>query len=205
MLISFDNIVQNYGVPRGIIHIGAHLMEERPDYMRHGLTNTIWIEANPELYTIIVNKISDTEKVFNYAIGETSDTPTTLYCTNNSQSSSTLPLGTHKVYYPNILVSHTKEVMSQRVDDIISKYNILINNYNFVNIDIQGVELRAIKSFGNLLSQINFIYTEVNREHLYKNCDLITDIDQYLTNFDFTRVETVWTDNNWGDALYLRR
>lgn len=204
MLISFDYIAQTYGTPRGIIHIGAHLMEERPDYVRYGLNNTIWIEANPELYAVIVNKISDEEKVFNYAIAETSDRPITLYCTNNSQSSSILPLGTHKKYYPDISVSHTKEVMSQRVDDIILKYNILIDNYNFVNIDIQGVELRAIKSFGSFLSKIDFIYTEVNREYLYDNCDLISDIDNYLNSFGFKRKDTSWTNSNWGDALYVK-
>jgi FkbM family methyltransferase len=180
-------------------------MEERADYMRYGLNNTIWIEANPELYATIVRQISDNEKAINYAVAETSDKYITLYCTTNSQSSSVLPLGSHKKYYPNIVVSHTKEIITQRVDDIISKHNILIDNYNFINVDIQGVELRALKSFGNLLSKIDFIYTEVNREHLYENCDLITDIDEYLEKFSFSRAEVSWTDSNWGDALYVKR
>lgn len=205
MLIPFDDIVKRYGLPRGIIHIGAHLMEERSDYMRHGLDNTIWVEANPDLCSIVINNISEREIVINHAIAEVSDLETTLYCTNNSQSSSILPLGTHKKYYPHIGVSHTKQVISQRMDDIISKYSICMNNYNFVNIDIQGVELQALKSFGNHLSDVDIIYSEVNREHLYENCDLITDIDQYLQFFGFNRTETVWTDSNWGDALYVRR
>lgn len=33
MLIKFNDIVNKYGNPKGIIHIGAHLMEERSDYI----------------------------------------------------------------------------------------------------------------------------------------------------------------------------
>lgn len=45
MLIKFSDIVKKWGVPKGIIHIGAHRMEEREAYLSHSLDNTIWIEA----------------------------------------------------------------------------------------------------------------------------------------------------------------
>ena len=67
MLIKFNKIVNKYGKPKGIIHIGAHLMEERSDYISQDLHNTIWIEANPKIYSDIkfVNDESNHEKVFN--------------------------------------------------------------------------------------------------------------------------------------------
>jgi hypothetical protein len=49
MLIKFKDIVAKYGKPKGIIHIGAHKMEEREDYLASGIKDIIWIEANPEL------------------------------------------------------------------------------------------------------------------------------------------------------------
>ena len=52
MLIKFNKIVNKYGKPKGIIHIGAHLMEERSDYISQDLHNTIWIEANPCHYEV---------------------------------------------------------------------------------------------------------------------------------------------------------
>ena len=39
MLIKFNDIVSKYGKPKGIIHIGAHLMEERHEYISNGLYN----------------------------------------------------------------------------------------------------------------------------------------------------------------------
>lgn len=205
MLIPFHDIIRKYGKPKGVIHIGAHLLEERKDYISANLDNTIWIEANSELYKIVTRQISETEMILNYAVSDISNEIVTLYCTNNSQSSSILPLGLHKTYYPHITISHTQNIVTQRMDDIISKYSINLENYNFINVDIQGVELKALRGFGDLLSRIDFVYTEVNREYLYENCDLINDMDDYLLNFNFVREQTAWTDSGWGDALYIKR
>ena len=66
MLISFNSIIQKYGKPNGIIHIGAHLMEERNDYINEGINNIIWIEANPSIFSIIEqNHMGSNEKLFN--------------------------------------------------------------------------------------------------------------------------------------------
>jgi hypothetical protein len=74
-----------------------------------------------------------------------------------------------------------------------------------LNLDIQGVELRALKSLGNYLENIDYIYTEVNSDYVYEKCDLIGDIDQYLSTFGFKRVETSWFgDCKWGDAFYVK-
>lgn len=43
MLIKFEEIVRKYGKPKGIIHIGAHLMEEREDYISEGVDNIVSI------------------------------------------------------------------------------------------------------------------------------------------------------------------
>jgi hypothetical protein len=57
---------------------------------------------------------------------------------------------------------------------------------------------------GNYLDKINYIYTEVNSNYLYKDCSLINDIDDYLSKFNFERVETSMTKFEWGDALYVK-
>ena len=78
-----------------------------------------------------------------------------------------------------------------------------VSKYNFLNLDIQGAELLALKGFGDLLVGIDYIYTEVNETDIYKDCALIGEIDQYLS--DFERVETAMTEFKWGDALYRRK
>lgn len=203
MYINFTDIVNRYVKPKGIIHIGAHLLEEREEYLKHNLSNTIWVEANPKIY----NQISGLDKpeiVLNYAVSDIDDAIYTFNITNNGQSSSILDLDLHSQYHPHIFVTETIDVKSKRMDTIIDEYSININDYDFLNIDIQGAELLAIKSFGHLISNFKFIYTEVNTNYLYKDCALISEIDEYLGKFNFKRLETVMTDAEWGDALYVR-
>jgi len=207
MLIKFNDIVNKYGKPKGIIHIGAHLMEEREDYISQGLNNTIWIEANPNVYKNIdfINDGSYSEMVFNYAISDSDNQVFSLNVTNNGQSSSILELDKHKIHHPHIYVTETIEVMSKRVDTLFKENNIDTSKYDFVNIDIQGAELLAIKGFGDTISNFKYIYTEVNTDTLYKDCALLNEIDEYLGNYGFKRVETSMTEFEWGDALYINK
>lgn len=206
MLIKFREIVNKYGTPKGIIHIGAHLMEERNDYKSQGLYNTIWVEANPKVYSNIefVNNEPNNERVFNYAISDVDNKIYEFNITNNGQSSSILKLDKHKIHHPQIHVSDVINVHSKRMDSLLSENDININDYDFLNIDIQGAELLALKGFGDLLNNIKYIYTEINTNTLYKDCALVSEIDEYLSKYGFKRIETSMTEFEWGDALYIK-
>lgn len=206
MLINFNEIVNKYGRPKGIIHIGAHLMEERIDYTSNGLNNTIWVEANPKIASQIdfVNYENSDERVFNFAISDFDDQIVKLNVTNNGQSSSILELDKHKIHHPTIFVSEIIDVTTKRMDTLLNDNKIDINLYDFLNIDIQGLELLAMKSFGDLLNNIKYIYTEINTNSLYKDCALVGEIDEYLKIYGFKRVETSMTEFEWGDALYIK-
>jgi FkbM family methyltransferase len=207
MLIKFNDIVNKYGKPKGVIHIGAHLMEERHDYLSNGLNNTIWIEANPKI-SLSLHEILGTdseELIFNSAISDNDDDVIKFNITNNGQSSSILELGKHKIHHPHIYVSEIIDMKTKRMDSLIKENLINIEKYDFLNIDIQGAELLALKGFGNLLNNIKYIYTEINTEKLYVDCALLSDIDLYLEEFGFIRVETQMTEFEWGDALYIKK
>jgi hypothetical protein len=127
-----------------------------------------------------------------------------LKITNNTQSSSILELDRHKIFHPDVVVTETIEMTSTRMDTFIEKNNIDIPEYNFINLDIQGAELMALKGFGDYLNNFNYIYTEVNTSHVYKDCAIISEIDEYLMKYGFARYETQITGNEWGDAIYIK-
>ena len=77
--------------------------------------------------------------------------------------------------------------------------------YNFVNIDIQGYELEALRGMIKQLEYVDYIYTEINTSDVYKNCANAADLDRFLGGFGFRRVATKETDQGWGDALYSRK
>jgi hypothetical protein len=140
--------------------------------------------------------------VENAIISDVEGEDVTFHISNNGQSSSILELGLHKFFHPDVHYINSFKSQSKRLDNLLSKYSDI--PFNFLNLDIQGVELRALKSLGNYLEKVDYIYTEVNSDYVYEKCDLIGDIDSYLELFRFKRVETSWSGNKWGDAFYVK-
>jgi hypothetical protein len=123
---------------------------------------------------------------------------------NGSQSSSILELGTHKVAHPEVHYVADIPCKMHRMDDLFRDFEA-INDCDFLNMDIQGAELKALRGMGELLHQFKWAYLEVNQAELYKGCALVDEIDTYLLGFGFKRVETKWCGNTgWGDALYIK-
>lgn len=141
------------------------------------------------MYQIVVDEEDDKEVIFNI--------------TNNYQSSSILELDEHKKEHPWCFVIEKRKLKTKRVDTFFNEHNIPYDYANFVCLDLQGNELSALKSMGDILNNINYIFTEVNIKHLYKDCCLIGELDEFLS--DFKRVETKMTSHGWGDAFYVRK
>jgi len=95
--------------------------------------------------------------------------------------------------------------VTKTMDVLFEENKENMSDYNFMNIDIQGAELLALKGSKCLLEHMDYLYLEVNEEHLYKNCPLISDIDLFVKQFGFERVETSMTKWKWGDAFYIKK
>ena len=207
MLIEFKdvvNILNEYKISRnGIIHIGACKCEEYESYVQENINphDIIWIEALEEIAEISINK--NIPNVFVACIDDT-NTQKIFKITNNVQCSSLLNLDKCKYYHPDIVVTETRYIDTMTLEVFYNKHNLDETKYNFMNLDIQGTELSALKSAGDILTNIDAIYTEVNIEHIYENCALMDEIDEYLAKFNFKRVKTHMTDWKWGDALYVK-
>lgn len=208
MLITLDSLIKKYKLNiKGIFHLGAHLLEEKPDYDRLNISNVVWMEGNPELCAINKETLKNnpTHKILNYLISDKDNEKVEFKITNNGQSSSILNLDKHKLYYPNINVVKTISGVTNRPDTIIDSELINIDNYNFINLDLQGVELKALKGFGKYLKNIDYIYTEVNTGEVYEGNDLLGSLDEYLSTYGFERKEIKMTDAEWGDAFYIKK
>jgi FkbM family methyltransferase len=200
MLINLQDLINKYNlIIKGVIHVGAHTFEEKPIYDKLNVP-VYWFEANKELikkhYFNRINEFLYKDQMcFLYAISDYIGTGQ-FYVTNNKASSSLLKLKKHKVYYPKI-----KEEKEITVD--VRRLDCFTLEANFLNLDIQGAELRALKGATQTLKGIDYIYTEVNTEPLYEDCCLMSEIDTYLQ--DFKRVETKLIKKGWGDALYIKK
>ena len=207
MLIDLRFLCNKYKfVPSGIIHIGAHVGEEHNIYSEVGVENVLWIEANKKFFDKLCNNLSHitTYKFFNYLVSDVDDKEYKFYVTNNEESSSLLELEEHKKEHPHVHVTDTINLKSKTVDSIMELNKVQTEKYNFINLDIQGAELLAMKGAEKLLSKINYVYSEINTKHLYKDCALIDEIDSFLKSHNFQRVEQKILSHGWGDAFYVK-
>ena len=213
MYVSVKKIIKDYNLNiKGIIHIGACRGEEVFSYYRNGIKKVILIEANTSLIkqlkfkTFFFNKLFNMNiEIENFAATNESGVKVKLNIANNTQSSSILKLGKHSELYPEVKYIKEIDIITDTINNIFEKkYNI--RDFNFMNLDIQGAELLALKGSDKILNYIDAIYTEVNLDEIYVNCVKIDELDKYLENFGFKRVLLETPDSNlWGDALYLKK
>jgi FkbM family methyltransferase len=187
---------------RGVFHIGAHHAEEKNWYQQNNIKNVVWFEANPQYESIIKSKVGG-DPVIISALGN-ENKMVNFNLANNGQSSSVLNFGTHSKHHPEVRYVNQFQVKMSRMVDLVKQYNLSIDDYNFINIGIQGYELEAFKGFENLLEKFDYIYTEVNTGNVYEGCATLDELDSYLSNFNFVRVTQHITPFEWGDALYVK-
>jgi FkbM family methyltransferase len=188
--------------PEGVLHVGAHTAEEWPDYQRFNWAPITWVEAQPELAKELQSRLPpESNNVYIAAVWSKPGIPMELKIANSKGSSSLLDFNTHSVEHPDIVVESKLSVVTTTLDELIP----YTTKFQLIVIDIQGVELEALKGFKDRLELVRWIYCEVNKKELYKNCAKVEDIDLFLKQFGFKRHLTRWTIHGWGDALYVNQ
>jgi len=206
MLIPLSKLINDFKLEiYGVIHVGAHECEELAAYNQAGITidKILWFEAQETKCKAMLAQ-NPALRIKQAIISDIDDAKVSFMVTNNSQSSSMLSFGSHAKYHPQVIEQSRFDGTTITLDTIFKRDKEDPKKYNFLNMDIQGAELLALKGAKSILPHIDYIYLEVNDEEVYKGCGLITDIDSLLTNYHFKRVATVMTDNHWGDALYIK-
>jgi|TARA_B100002019_G_scaffold33093_1_gene27098 FkbM family methyltransferase len=203
MIISFSDIVKKYNMNiNGIIHIGAHYGEEIVDYINEGIQNVILFEPLSDNFDILhenSQNLNANIEAYQVALGSEPGEATMYVSDNEKQSSSILKPKVHLSHHPDVKFPSKEEVEVHLLDE----YDC--HNYNFLNMDVQGYELEVLKGGSETLKNIDYVYCEVNRDEVYENNAYIEELDEYLANYNMSRVETVWSGGIWGDALYIKQ
>lgn len=188
----------------GVVHVGGHVGEEAPSYAACGIDTVFWIEANPELIPRLTQNVAPYGGVvLEAAVSDRDGEEIELRVTDNLQSSSILPMGTHVEHYPDIVVTDHVRLRTVTLDTLLADQPT--QDVNYLDLDIQGAELLALRGARGLLGQLDYVYTEVNREEIYVGAPMVEELDEFLADYDMRRVETRWTPEGWGDAFYVRR
>lgn len=210
MLIPFPEVLSRYNVrPVGVMHIGASWGQESEAYFNNGVKNVLFIEAIPEVFGRLQKHVArfpfESVICINACItdvdGEEKDFKIS---SNDGESSSIYDFGFHSQMHPDVTWVDEITLTSNRMDTLIRSKNVDIAKYDFLNVDLQGADLLAIKSLGNHLNQFKTAYIEVNNTDIYKSCAQVGEVDAYMSKYGFRRAETKWINDSWGDAVYIK-
>lgn len=204
MLIPVSDLFRIWKIqPENVLHVGAHLAEEEPLYRKYNWGQVTWVEAQPNLVKVLKKNLDpEFNIVYEAAVWDQSGVKLSLNIASNSQSTSLLEFGSHSESYPDISFTSMINVETKTLHDLLPR------DYfpSFVNLDIQGVDLQALKGLKEKIKFVNWIYCEVNREEVYKNNTLLSDLDNFLSELGFQRLYVQWAPpRSWGDALYAKK
>lgn len=210
MLIPLKTLLSKYNIqPKGVFHVGASTGQEAKDYSDCGIKDVVWIEAIPYIFQELLKTIEPYQRniAFNECIGDEDGKEVKFNISSHgAQSSSILELGTHKDAHPEVRYVSSFYAKTKRIDTLLKQHSLSLAEYDFLNIDLQGAELMALKGMGEQLKYVNYAYLEVNKAELYIGCPLISEVDDFMWLYGFQRVETEWAGNtNWGDAFYIKK
>lgn len=205
MLMTLKKIIDSHNLKiNGVIHIGAHQGDEVKSYVDSGITEIFLFEPVCRHFEALEQNVQNLNAniyAYNVALGSSTGMgKINININNRGQSSSLLKPKQHLIDHPWVLFEGTETIEI----DILDNYNTL--NANLINVDVQGYELEVFKGAKNTLEKIDYIITEVNRAEMYEKNVLIDELDEFLQQYKFKRIETIWPDTwfNWGDALYIK-
>tara|TARA_B100000886_G_scaffold337897_1_gene299620 strand:- start:874 stop:1650 length:777 start_codon:yes stop_codon:yes gene_type:complete len=188
---------------KSIAHVGAHLGQEIDIYKKFDIKNIYLFEPQKSIFLKLQENTKNLPnvKLFNTALGSIEKKEFLNKASeNDGASSSILEPALHKDLHEEIKFHEKEEIDLKRFD------SFGIEDVNFLTIDVQGFELEVIKGFGEKIKKLDFIFTEINKDYVYKNNVLIQDLDSELNKHGFLRIKTYWDGYlPYGDAFYVRK
>lgn len=213
---QYNYFTKNNVTLSGAIHVGAHRGEEVFRYERLGAKQVIWIEPDPEVFEELQISLersdvsldshafcvaaSDTDKEeidFHICYG-----PDAGFLSGNKGCSSLLkPKGRFESWHKK-----TIKVETMKLDTLIETNEFDFKDFDHLEMDTQGAELMVVKGATKVLENVKYISTEATWSNPdYVGNTVFDELKEYLESFGFEHVETINHDDNWGDALFVKK
>jgi FkbM family methyltransferase len=199
-----DKVFQKWKIqPKGIIHIGANFCNERGFYAQAGCDDSkvVWVEAIPGICNRC-KQIFPHVTILNEAVSDSECDIEFMVSSNNGESSSILDFAEHAKIYPSVTEAGRIKMRTISLPNMLNKYNLDPNNYDFLVMDIQGAEMNALRGMVDVISKFKFIVLEVSIFELYKTQGLLNDVMDFLRKYGFSLVDMDMNAEGWGDALF---
>ena len=187
---------------QGVLHLGAHRGTEAEVYNWFG-KKVIWFEAVPYIYDQLNENIQaySNQKYFWALLGNEVGTKKNFYISNKDSASSSLFSFSKNTlsgkYFTN------RVLIMKKLDTILQEQNISVSWYDHWIIDLQGVELLALKGSENSLQYCKSISVEVSTVDIYDGGVMWEELRLWLEKKNF--YPNTKPDKNHTDILFIKK
>jgi FkbM family methyltransferase len=186
-----------------IVEAGAYHGQETVDLAQRWPRGCIHaFEPNPDAYSELARNTAHEANITTYQLALGDDESRATFWLGGPSSSLLAPK-LHISVYPGVAFSGQTSVKTTTLSAWASGHGI--DRIDGMWLDLQGLELAALKSAGPLLNTTRAIVLEASKLDLYEGCPLWSDVRAWLIQVGF-RVRAVKWDatGSHGDALAVR-
>jgi FkbM family methyltransferase len=145
-------------------------------------------------------------RVFPYAVSDSDGTARFNVASNDGESSSLLPLGSHREHFPEVSMQTHIEVPTRRLDTVLAEHGL--RPPDLMIVDVQGAEYLVLQSLSPaVLDALRLLYTEVSLEPVYQGARLLSDVEALLAprfvNVGYASINAQVPVH--GNAVFVRR
>jgi FkbM family methyltransferase len=195
--------------PIGVVHAGAHLVQERDLYKELNMEPVLWIEAHPTISKTSKNLLANYSKqrLVNAALWRKSGELMQLTeAGNEGSSSSLLDIGLITASHPQVVARRKITVCTFTLAEILKENRDFTSKMEFLLVDTQGAESEVIEGLGDQISQFKYIFAEVSTKKLYKKSMLFKNFIKLLELKNFQLLcSHINNTTGWGDAFFVRK
>ena len=206
---KFNDWVTKYQIkPTPLIHVGAHLVQEREMYRLADFEPVLWIEAQPSIFNQAQKMLQDykNQSIVNVALWSISNLELTFYIAGIEGSSSSL-LEPHLISasHPQVFTRDKYKIKTKTLDDLLLVQNSG-QNYKILVLDVQGAEIEVLRGAEEALKNIDTIVSEISTLELYKGTARVKDLIKFLDSKGFLFVASEMNRaTGWGEGLFIRK
>ncbi len=209
-------IIKRFQIPTNfVLHVGGNIGQEANDYDALNFKQILWVEGYPPSVKKLKENLKDKKnhKIIECMVSDIPEEKVNFTVTYNvlkpdDESSSTMLTPTHSWHTDLswIKVKKKLRLKCSRLDYVLPKKvdNNILNNLDLIVFDIEGSELKALRSLGDIINFPKFAIIESSIKENFVNGPLLRDIDNFMFEKNFRRIWFKTIGTQGGDAVYQR-
>src|SRR6056297_1111073 len=195
--------------PLSLVHVGAHLAQERFQYEAHGYQKVLWIEGSARVHQrlqeIIAHHDGPTTHTTKHALltdVDDSEAELRTFSSDGMSSSIFPPTESFETRFSGVTQTEQRELTRTVTLDTLLRGTPFEDDCDVLVVAAQGAELLVLKGAFRMLSRVGAVVCEVSTVPYYEGGVLFDELNAFLESQGF---EAMAAPRSRGEMLFLKK